>query len=235
MTTTIYMNSKEIKTREKRKPVLFSLQTFQHHRHFLSVLTVIWVFMVGIGMSSLWKYQSTPAEVTESPRKWPIHSQIKHHPFRPTLLMFAHPRCPCTRASIGELSSLMTHCGDLVDARVLFFNPENGSNTWAKTDLWTSAEAIPGIKVSCDYQGQEAKIFHSTTSGYVLLYNAQGRLMFQGGITASRGHSGENAGRSAIESVLTNRRAKTKQTFVYGCPLQDRNDVSGKEAQLCRQ
>jgi hypothetical protein len=60
------------------------------------------------------------------------------------------------------------------------------------------------------------------------LYGPGGDLLFSGGITAARGHSGDNCGRSTIISLLTEEtanapvRAGPAQTFVFGCPLFDR-------------
>jgi len=229
------MNSAEPNKEDTVKQVVNTNQKFGDRRGVFIILTAIWVIMVGIGMSSLWNYQITPAEKTESPKQWPAYSLIKRNPARPALVMFAHPRCPCTRASICELALLMTHCGEHVDASVLFFTSPKFETGWEKTDLWHSAAAIPGVTVACDPEGLEAKKFRSTTSGYVVLYDAKGQLMFQGGITGSRGHAGENVGRSLIEAILMNKTTGTKKAFVYGCPLLDQNDASGKETQQCPQ
>jgi hypothetical protein len=57
-------------------------------------------------------------------------------------------------------------------------------------------------------------------SGQVLAYDGQGRLAFNGGITASRGHEGDSAGRSAVEAMLAGRR-HAATAFVFGCLLFD--------------
>src|SRR5712691_5642885 len=57
------------------------------------------------------------------------------------------------------------------------------------------------------------------TSGQTVLYDSQGRLLFSGGITGSRGHSGDNAGRSSIVSLVNAGVADQKETIVFGCPL----------------
>ena len=190
----------------------------------LPTLMVVWLGMVGIGLSWMWEYEATPGEVIPSLTHWPADSRIEHNLDRPTLVMFAHPRCPCTRASIRELALIMTHCQGRVDAHVLFFKPSGFSAEWEKTDLWYSTEAIPGVKVVCDELGSEAIRFRATTSGYALLYNPNGQLLFSGGITGSRGHSGDNAGRSAIESLVLHDGTDRKQTFVFGCPLLGRDE-----------
>jgi hypothetical protein len=70
-----------------------------------------------------------------------------------------------------------------------------------------------------DPNGAEAQLFGAETSGYVLLYDTLGQLLFKGGITGSRGHAGDNAGENAIVSLLTGQGASAKQAPVYGCSL----------------
>jgi hypothetical protein len=113
----------------------------------------------------------------------------------------------------------MAHAQGLVNANVFFVKPREFSEEWGKTDLWNSATSIPGVKVMIDEDGVEAGLFRSLTSGQVMLYGTNSRLLFTGGITSSRGHAGDNAGRSAILSWLTSGSAATKQTAVFGCPL----------------
>jgi hypothetical protein len=108
-----------------------------------------------------------------------------------------------------------------VTAFVLFLKPAGFSDDWEKTDLWQSAASIPGVNVVADEDGVEAGCFHAVTSGQTVLYDAEGRLLFSGGITGSRGHSGDNAGRSAIVSLLNTGEAEAAETFVFGCPLSD--------------
>ena len=46
-----------------------------------------------------------------------------------------------------------------------------------------------------------------------------GSLVFSGGITAARGHEGDNHGRSAIEDHLLHGGARVAHTPVFGCDL----------------
>jgi hypothetical protein len=50
-------------------------------------------------------------------------------------------------------------------------------------------------------------------------------LLFQGGITASRGHEGENAGENAIVAIVNGRAAPQNKTLVFGCALPDRKQL----------
>jgi hypothetical protein len=133
--------------------------------------------------------------------------------------MLAHPHCPCTRASLGELARLMAQAQGRVTAYVLFVKPSDFPDGWEKTDLLTSASAIPGVTVVRDDEGVEAGRFRAATSGQTMLYDAGGKLLFSGGITSARGHEGDNAGRAAIVSLLTTDEAGQGGTPVFGCPL----------------
>lgn len=90
---------------------------------------------------------------------------------------------------------------------------------WMKTDLWREASKIPGATVHADSNGTEAKNFYIETSGDTVLYNSSGHLMFEGGITNSRGHSGDNAGRDALVALLNNEISTEIKNPVFGCPL----------------
>jgi hypothetical protein len=133
--------------------------------------------------------------------------------------MFAHPRCPCTRASLGELEKIMARCQGAVDARVVFLQPAGQSEDWCQTDLWRSAAGIPGVRVVPDVGGALARRFHAATSGQTLVYNDRGELLFSGGITLARGHAGDNPGASAIEACLAGQTPECREAPVFGCPI----------------
>jgi hypothetical protein len=180
---------------------------------------VLWVVAVSIGLWILWGYENAPGVSAQPPVRWPTDSRIQRAPDSATLVMLAHPHCPCTRASIGELARLMAHSQGRVRAYVLFLKPAGFSDEWEKTDLWQSARSIPGVNVLIDDGGAEARRFHAATSGQTMLYDVEGRLLFSGGITGSRGHAGDNAGRSAILSLVNTGAAERTETFVFGCQL----------------
>jgi len=85
--------------------------------------------------------------------------------------------------------------------------------------LWRNAAAIPKIAVQEDDNGDEARRFGAATSGYVVLYDMRGQLLFKGGITAGRGHAGDNAGADAIKSLLRGRSVDMNRAPAYGCSL----------------
>src|SRR5437016_4114966 len=86
-------------------------------RWFWGVLAgTLWAISVGGGIVMLWRYASTPGLTATPPSSWPVESAIARTPGRATVVMMAHPHCPCTRASIAELAVLMSRLQDRADA-----------------------------------------------------------------------------------------------------------------------
>jgi hypothetical protein len=203
---------------------------FKKNRLIPAAAGALWLFMIAVGVGALWSYESTPGSGAAAPGLWPAASRIKPDTHRATLVMLAHPHCPCTRASIGELARLMTQAQGRVTAYVLFVKPQGFSDEWVQSDLWESVAAIPGVTPVLDDGGTEADLFHAETSGQTVLYDAAGNLLFRGGITSARGHAGDNAGRTAIVSLLTSEEPEERDTPVFGCPLFARKECpAGKE------
>jgi hypothetical protein len=138
---------------------------------------------------------------------------------RPTLVLFAHPLCPCTAATMAELDRVMARCDGRVAATVLFYADEKLAPHWEHTDLWKHAAAIPGVRAAADRLGAAARTFGALTSGTVVLYAPDGRLLFHGGITGARGHEGDNAGAAAVVAAASGGDAPPRTTPVYGCEL----------------
>jgi hypothetical protein len=200
-------------------------------RLLLPAVCALWLSATGVGIGLLWDYENTPGTASAAPALWPAASSLRRSAGGATLVLLAHPHCPCTRASIGELSRLMAQAEGRLTAHVLFVKPQGFAVEWEKTDLWSSAAAIPGVQVVRDDEGVEALRFRAATSGQVALYGAGGQLLFSGGITSARGHEGDNAGRAAIVSLLTTDEAALSETPVFGCPLFAEGDEcqNGKE------
>ena len=182
---------------------------------------IIWLVSVGAGLAILLAYERSPGAAATVPSHWPAESGIERRPGAPVLLLFAHPHCPCSGASIEELDRIMARTGTTVATRVLFIKPSGVAEDWQSTDLWRKAAAIRGVSVASDDGGREASLFGAATSGQAILYGADGQLLFSGGITGARGHAGDNPGRSAILALLNGGRATRSVTPVFGCSLRD--------------
>lgn len=207
--------------RDRLKRMMGFVAALVQERRATVVTTIgagVWLLIVVTAMAVLNAYANRPGDFQAAPATWPVDSKIVFDRGRPNLLLIAHPRCPCTRATIGELDVLMARAQGRVTAHVIFIQPAATTEDWAQTDLWRAASAIPGVKVLCDAEGAEARRFNAATSGEALLYDRDGQLLFQGGITISRGHAGDNLGRSAILDLLDHKLGG-KMTPVFGCPL----------------
>jgi hypothetical protein len=185
------------------------------------VVGLLWVAAVLVGMRALARYAADPGEAAEAPPTWPATSRIERTTNRPTLLVFAHPRCPCSRATVGELAQIMRNMPGGPTVYVLFVKPGGVEGSWERTDLWESASRIPGVRVLVDGDGREAELFGAKTSGHTVVYGASGRLRFAGGITGLRGHAGDNAGRRRVIAALRDDGAQDERNVVFGCPLGD--------------
>jgi hypothetical protein len=188
-----------------------------------------WLFAVGVGLAVVMDYGISAGHMGETPSAWPKETRIALDAAQPTLVMFAHPKCPCTHASLGELNRLLAKCDNRPAVHIFFLKPEGQTDDWVKGDLWRSAANIPGLVLHEDAGGHEAKHFGAQTSGHVVLYDPRGRLLFKGGITVARGHAGNNAGENGILALLSGQDSILgKQTPVFGCALREASEVSAK-------
>jgi hypothetical protein len=178
-----------------------------------------WLVSVAAGARIVWDYQTTPGASATAPLRWPAASRVAPAPDRFTLVLIAHPHCPCTRASVTELARLMARLRGRVSAHVLVYRPREFPAGWEHTDVWSGAERIPDVAVHADVDGREAARFGAVTSGQVLLYDASGRRRFDGGITATRGHAGESTGEARIAALVEGRAEEEAGTRVFGCAL----------------
>lgn len=183
------------------------------------VVIVVWAIVLVVGFAVMEQYSLTPGEMHEAALQWPQTDELQRIAGKPTLVMFAHPKCPCTRASIGELARLVTRCRDKATVYVVFPIYKGVGEDWEQTALMSQAEQIEGVQTVCDPQCQLCNLFHATSSGETFLYDSKGNLAYHGGITSSRGHAGDSAGQDAILSVLMQRGGRVSSHPVFGCSL----------------
>ena len=186
-------------------------------RVWLVPVLVLWTIAVIAGLGRLIVYANDPGPVGAPSASWPAESRLPRSQSLPTLLVFTHPQCPCSRASVAELARLMAAAGGRVATHVVMYRPAGEPADWARTDLWKSAAAIPGVDTILDDDGRESRRFGVSVSGHALLYDASGRLLFSGGMTSARGHEGDNAGRDAITSLILTGNASIASTRTFGC------------------
>ena len=168
------------------------------------------------------RFEMTPGKRAPIVSTWPSESNIARDPKKLSLIVFAHPYCSCTKATLAELAKVLNSAGaERPDVKVLFYRPDDSD--WEPAELWQDAKSLPGSQVAWDSGGREAKLFGATTSGSAFLFESGGQLRFQGGITGSRGHFGDNAGASELAAAMDLRRyrdrPRVREFFVFGCSL----------------
>jgi hypothetical protein len=182
-------------------------------------IAATWLTAVVCMLWVLWSYDNKAGAAATPPQQWPAQTVLVAAVDRPTLVLLAHPQCPCTRASIGELAEVLARAPQPPKTYVLFLRPAAFAAGWEQTDLWRSAARLSDVIVLRDDDGAEARRFGAETSGQTLLYDRHGELIFSGGITGSRGHAGDNAGRAALVSLLARAEPDRHAANVFGCPL----------------
>lgn len=181
----------------------------------------LWMALTAVGLAALLVYSSTPGRQAAPPSQWPPSSGLQRAPDKSTLVMFLHPKCPCSQASLSELSAILAHSAGRLRVDLVFLQPSGRPESWTRTTLWRSAATLPETSSTNDAAGREARLFHTFVSGEALLYDSSGNLRFHGGITNSRGHAGDNPGSSSVEAYLNTGTVPVSRTPVFGCPLFD--------------
>ena len=190
-------------------------------RALLAISALAWLAGLAFGVERIWAYKATPGVNAVAPQQWPGSNLVSLSAGRSTLVMFVHPQCSCTRASLAELDSILRQSNGRLSAWVLFLHPPGTTERWEKSATWDTAQRMRGVRVASDDNGIESDRFGASTSGQVVLYDAQGRLQFSGGITGARGHMGANSGETRVISLANTGTADAHDHAVYGCGLHD--------------
>src|SRR6185295_8232539 len=117
------------------------------------------------------------------------------------LFLALHPHCPCSQATVSELSRILTRAPGTAEVTVLLYKPSSESDEWVRGTLLDRCRGLR-CKIRIDEGGLLAASLGCLTSGSVVVYDAHGQLRYQGGITISRGHEGDNAGERAVTDIL---------------------------------
>lgn len=183
-------------------------------QRWIATGVVVWSALVLAGTLRLAAYANTAGETGQAVTIISASADGRHR-----LLMFAHPRCPCTTASLKELARVMASANGKVEATVYFFCPADADDTWMHGALYEHAVSLTGVRVVADPAGALAKQSGAATSGDVVLFDHTGKLRYHGGITAARGHAGDNRGSSAVMAIIAGTNEYVETHPVFGCGL----------------
>jgi hypothetical protein len=184
-----------------------------------SVCILAWGSTVAAGMWMLSAYEFTPGATKTAQVQWPSDSKLARSTTRPTLLIFVHPQCPCSRASAAELSRTMARQAERVSVVAVVYTTAVADEHWLESATMDQLRSIPGITLIEDKNALEARRFNAITSGELLLYDRSGALRYHGGITASRSHEGANAAQDALEARIENPSLPLVSLPTFGCAI----------------
>jgi hypothetical protein len=187
----------------------------------VTVALLAWGSMIAGGTLIFRNYESIPGPAALTSEEWPSNSVIPFSPGRINIVVLAHPRCPCTRASLNELQALLGRCQFRTATHVLFWMPCKAGDEWRRTDLWQLADRIPGVQTHADEEGTEAMRFGAMTSGHIMIFRGNGTRIFSGGLTTERGRSGDGTVATAICQLINQENLSRPERPVFGCPLFD--------------
>ncbi len=195
----------------------------------------LWLLCIAIGLKASLDYEKTPGLANRDLRSWPGSSSLK--PIGElTLVCFLHPKCPCSLASIRQLKKLLSLNPEL-RGYLCFKIPEKFDDSFVYGRNWQEASQLLSMKTVCDRK--EAACFRAETSGETFLFASDGKLLFHGGITAGRGHDGDNHGFDRLKTICCGRippamyhgdsdtkngnqnESENQSYAVYGCALND--------------
>lgn len=199
--------------------------TIARARWRVRALIAIWALTAGVLWWATVEYEfATPTGYEiEFASSWPNDTSLVALDNRPALLLFIHPLCPCTRATLYELERLLTTLDGDEDSQprieIVAAVPGDAGDGWLNTPNMELARRLPGARIYLDIGGRETAIFGASTSGTAMMFDASGDCRFAGGLTSSRGHEGASAGTESLAALFAGREPTRRILPVFGCRL----------------
>lgn len=185
----------------------------------LWISAVLWTCAMVCGWIALNRYTYTAEAVAAAPSDWPMDAGLTRTRDRSNLVMFLHPGCPCSRATLTELDRLRSRIGDDCHIQLVMVLSREHGDEWQETPLQRQAAELKDIHLTQDWDGRIAGTFSAGTSGETYLYSPQGKLLFHGGLTMGRGHEGPASGQDQIFDAIHSLTPQFPSNKVYGCRL----------------
>jgi len=183
---------------------------------------LLWIAAALGGSLYMFVYESRPAPRSALAQVWPEQIGLARNPGGFSLVMAVHPKCSCTRASVAELNKLMLGFAGRVHAVALVIKPFELPDLWSESDVTARLREIPNVEMVRDLGGAKAGAFGAQSSGQILLYDPAGQLVFDGGITAFRGHEGPSVGGETLKQLVAGTGVAGTHTKVFGCSLKEK-------------
>ena len=156
------------------------------------VAAALFAVVLITGMSSM--AASRPATAAQRregapPSAWPWASALPRAAGRPALVLFTKPGSPCRDANLEDFKQALRVAGGQATASIVYDRPA-GPELKARSAAGGCSWNVPGAWSVTDAGGAEAALFSARSVGQVLVYDAQGKLQFSGGVSGPGGRTG---------------------------------------------
>lgn len=182
---------------------------------------VAWVVALLASITMVYRAAAATPQVApatrEDPSSWPAKSRWQPTPGRTTVVIIAHPECPCTRATITNLLPVLRSSTRPVDTVLILAGP--AVTTQPGSTERSLVDALAPTALLRDRDGREAALFGATTSGHVVVFDPRASRVFSGGTTPVRGHVGPCDALDRFTRATLADQPAPAPTAVRGCPL----------------
>lgn len=187
----------------------------------LMKVVLLWAVLVFFGYASMVFYSTATAKCLVTVGQFPPVSAISKSSGL-TLIVFLHPQCPCSMATVSELKGLLAQRNSACNLRVyaVVSKPSGCSQAFVRGAVLDSLAQVKNVQVLIDDDDVESQRFGAKASGHTLLFDSAGKCLFSGGMTAARGEVGANAGVDALRQYIAGGRDLLNKTPVFGCSLE---------------
>lgn len=192
-----------------------------------TVLLAVWLATTALGFALFEAYHAQPND-PGSPSRWPVGGPIGLDPARPTLVLFVHPLCPCSKASVADLASIGSELLGRFAPHVVVYRPLHRSDEWERSAPTLDAASLAGWRRWDDRGAALARRFGVRTSGHLLVFDPHGELLYSGGVTPGRGRRGPSGGLAAFLNGIAGGTIGVDRGPVFGCSMEA--SVLGPEA-----
>jgi len=198
-----------------------------------TLLLCLTAMFVVVGWYQLDRFSSTPGNQGVAPGWWPHDLPASFAPEMAkagarrgsetaTLLVFLHPRCSCSHATLEQLQQILDSTRGPLQVFFLVYRSkvvDDAAGSSALQGFAPDAARHREVRIVSDWNGALARRFGAATSGEIVLYGAEGRLLFQGGITPARAHLGDSDGADRLRNALATGIAQATTSNVFGCAI----------------
>ena len=186
-------------------------------------LVLIWIALVIVISSYFYIYQYTDGHIvvrqdySDAIKLLNSKAEVEY----PLTLLFLHPECPCSDASIYELQQIQKLNKEM-NYKVVISYPKNTFEKWSNSNRAKRQLNRDSIfELLDDKENVLAKAFGAYTSGFTLIFNTPEDLVFAGGITPSRGHLGRTIAHEIVQEASFLNFTKNE---VYGCSIDSKEN-----------